>query len=121
MKPECSQCEAAARADIAHICDHVMDAMRVRALALPALGEAIATVAHAQMIARAAARQVISTMVRGGEIVELWTEYGAPVVGVFASVDHRFRRDPRTLLRFNRHPEDVAAEAVAAFIEECER
>lgn len=48
---ECSQCESAARADIAHICDGIMEARKAHADALAALrafGEAISAVALVQ-------------------------------------------------------------------------
>lgn len=48
---ECSQCESAARADIAHICDWIMEARKAHADALAALrafGEAISAVALVQ-------------------------------------------------------------------------
>jgi hypothetical protein len=50
---ECSQCESAARADIAHICDGIMEARKAHADALAALrafGEAISAVALVQFV-----------------------------------------------------------------------
>jgi len=82
--------------------------------ALSALGEAIATVARAQMIGRAAAGHTI-TVDLGARAVELWQHGGSLCVSEYSD------RAPRRLREIEGRPEDCAAEAVAALLEECER
>ena len=95
-----------------------LDARRSEQLqALRAFGEAIAMVARAQMIARFGAGKTIRTTV-GDRSIELW-QHGATLGG--PCVWEHDAGAPRRLREIVGHPEDVAAEAVAAFIEECQR
>lgn len=82
--------------------------------ALRAFGEAIATVARAQMIGRAAAGHTI-TVDLGARTIELWQHGGSLCVSEYSD------RAPRRLREIKGRPEDIAAEAVAALLEECER
>lgn len=82
--------------------------------ALHAFGEAIATIARAQMVGRVAAGQIIAVDL-GARTIELWPHGGS------LCVSERSALSPRRLREIEGNPADVAAEAVAAMIEECER
>jgi hypothetical protein len=109
MKRECSQCEAAARADIAHICDHVMEAMRIRARALTVFGEAIAMVAQAQLMS-ATCRGLQINDRRKKRAALYFAECGLWLVYRASSLEPQEIESP--------HPADRAAEVIAMMIEE---
>jgi hypothetical protein len=81
---------------------------------LVAFGEAIAMVARAQMIARVGCGRTLSVEIDDRRF-ELWQHFDALIVSEFSP------RASRRLRSIAGRPEDVAAEAVAAFIEECDR
>jgi hypothetical protein len=93
--------------------------------ALQVFGEAIATIARAQMVARAGAGRVIATVLRG-RILELRSANGWMFLMEYAYIPRAQgglgpSPGPHMLQKTRGNPEDIAAEAVAALIEECER
>lgn len=118
---KCTQCAPAAVAGIAHICDGIMEARAERAEALAvlrAIGEAIATVARATMIVRVSSGSSVGIEFRDGRVIELRPRFDRSQVCEYDSVRERYFQDGRCLREFVGAPSDVAAEAVAALIEE---
>jgi hypothetical protein len=85
------------------------------AAALAAFGEAIATVARARLIERVTASDRVIAELGDGRAFELWP------CGETLYVSGWGHDGMVELRKFHGDFEDVAAEAVAAFIEECER
>lgn len=93
-----------------------LDARRSEQLqALRAFGEAIAMVAQARLIERVAAGGMVSVELGDGRAFELWSRDETIYIGGWG------HDGEVELRRFRGDFEDIAAEAVAAFIEECER
>lgn len=82
--------------------------------ALHAFGEAIATIARAQMVGRVAAGQII-VVDFGVRMIELWS-YGGSLC-----VSERSALSPCRLCEIEGNFVDVVVEVVVVMIEECER